>query len=169
MGYGGTAYNIMKVLHILAAVVGFGSVLLNGLYAAQARKRPPAEGLAILEANTFVSSKPAKIAIYLTFILGFGVMGMSDGVIEMSDTWVLISVILFAIALLVSELLLTPRVKQMVALQRELATAPAGASAGGPPPQAAQMKALGGQIGAISGYLHLTFLVILVLMVFQWT
>jgi uncharacterized membrane protein len=167
MGYGETGYNIIKLLHILAAIVGFGGVLLNGVYAAQARKRPPAEGLAILEANVFVSSKISKIAIYLTFILGFGVIGMSDGVWEMSQTWLLISIILFIVAMLVSELLLGPRVKQLVALQREVATGPA--PAGGPPPQVEQMKALGGQVGAISGFLHLSFLVILTLMVFQWS
>jgi len=167
MGIGETGYNIVKVLHILSAVIGFGGVLLNGVYAAQARKRPPAEGLAIIEANVFVSNKISKIAIYLTFIFGFGVIGMSDGAWKISQTWLLISIILFVISLLVSELLLSPRVKQLVELQRELVAAPA--AAGGPPPQVAQMKAIGGQVGALSGFLHLAFLTILVLMVFQWT
>jgi hypothetical protein len=29
--YGSDAYNIVKVLHILCAIVGFGAVTLNGL------------------------------------------------------------------------------------------------------------------------------------------
>ena len=167
MGIGETGYDIVKVLHILAAIVGFGGVLLNGVYAAQARKRPPAEGLAVLEANYFVYSKVSKIAIYLTLILGFGVVGMSDQQIEMSDLWVLLSIIIFIASLLISELLLGPRVKKLIGLQREMATGPA--PAGGPPPQVAEMQSLGGQVGAISGILHLAFAVILVLMVFQPT
>ena len=167
MGIGETGYDIVKVLHILCAVVGFGGVLLNGVYAAQARKRPPAEGLAVMEANVFVSNKIAKIAIYLTLVLGFGVVGLSDQQIEFTDLWVMISIILFIASLLVSELLLSPRVKKLVALQREIAEGPP--PQGGPPPQVAQMKALGGQVGAFSGFLHLAFVVILSLMVFQPT
>ncbi|HKY15596.1 MAG TPA: DUF2269 family protein [Microthrixaceae bacterium] len=167
MGIGETGYDIVKVLHILCAVVGFGGVLLNGVYAAQARKRPPAEGLAVMEANVFVSNKIAKIAIYLTLVLGFGVVGMSDQQIEFTDLWVMISIILFIASLLVSELLLSPRVKKLVALQREIAEGPP--PQGGPPPQVAQMKALGGQVGGFSGFLHLSFVVILCLMVFQPT
>ena len=39
-----TPYKIVLVLHILAAIIGFGSVMLNGVYASEARKRPGPEG-----------------------------------------------------------------------------------------------------------------------------
>jgi hypothetical protein len=167
VGIGGTWFNVVKVLHILSAFVGFGAVLLNGVYASQARKRPPAEGLAILEANSFVTFKISKYAIYLTFLLGFGVVGMSDGGFKFSDLWLTISIVVFALALLVSELLLGPRVKKLLALQREIVEGPP--PVGGPPPQVAEMQKLGGQVGGLSGYLHLSFLVILIMMVFQPT
>lgn len=165
MGVNSGIYKLFLVLHILSVVVGFGSVLLNGIYAARARQRPPAEGLAIMEANTFVSMRIGKVFIYLTAILGFGLVGLSDDAIEFSETWVWLSIVLFVLSMLVSELVLGPRVKRLVALQREVASGPP--PAGGPPPQAAEMGAIGSQVGALSGVLHLSFFVILVLMVWQ--
>ena len=37
--YGSGLYKFLLVCHILAAIVGIGAVMLNGLYAAQAQKR----------------------------------------------------------------------------------------------------------------------------------
>src|SRR6202043_592700 len=54
--YNGDAYNIVKVLHILCAIVGFGAVTLNGLYGAQAKARGGAEGAAIGQAVYRVST-----------------------------------------------------------------------------------------------------------------
>ncbi len=51
MGIGSAAYNILLLLHIAAAIVGFGAVLLNGVYGAEIKKRRGAEGIAIAEAN----------------------------------------------------------------------------------------------------------------------
>jgi hypothetical protein len=48
--YGSDAYNIVKVLHILCAIIGFGAVTLNGLYGAQAKARGGAEAAAIGQA-----------------------------------------------------------------------------------------------------------------------
>ena len=49
-------YKTLLVLHILTAIVGLGSVMLNGLYAAQAQKRQGPPGRAVSEANFAVSS-----------------------------------------------------------------------------------------------------------------
>ena len=65
MGITSFGYRLFFLLHILTAIVGFGGVMLNGVYAARARKRPPAEGLAVMEVNTFVSLKVAEKAILL--------------------------------------------------------------------------------------------------------
>ena len=78
MGITSFAYRLVLLLHILSAIIGFGGVLLNGVYAARAKKRPPAEGLAVMEVNTFVSVKVAEIFIYLTAIWGLGLIGLTD-------------------------------------------------------------------------------------------
>jgi uncharacterized membrane protein len=90
-----TPYKIVLVLHILAAIVGFGSVMLNGVYASEARKRPGAEGGAIAEANYRVSWKIAMWFIYAIPVLGLALVGMSDKAWKFSQTWVWLSLVLW--------------------------------------------------------------------------
>ena len=126
MGVTSFAYRLVFLLHILCAIIGFGGVILNGLYAARAKKRPPAEGLAVMEVNTFVSVKVAEIFIYLTAIWGLGLVGLSHKVWKFSQTWVWLAIVIYILALGVSHGLLMPRVKKLLAYMR---TAVAG---GGP-------------------------------------
>src|SRR3954451_3666888 len=92
-------YNALLVVHISLAIVGVGGVLLNGVYGAQAKQRPGPGGLAITEANFFVSTKIAEICIYLVPIVGFALVGLSDDVFSFSQTWVWLSIVLYVIAL----------------------------------------------------------------------
>jgi hypothetical protein len=155
----------MLLLHILCAIIGFGGVMLNGVYASRARALPPEQALAVSEVNTFVSLRVAEIFIYLVPIWGFGLIGLSDGVIEFSELWVWLSILLYAVAITVSIFAMQPRVRRMLVLQREMVAA--GPPAGGPPPQAPQLEAMGKQVGALSGILHLSMVVILVLMIWK--
>src|SRR3954468_20465226 len=109
------AYRFVLLLHILSAIIGFGGVILNGLYAARARQRPPAEGLAVMEVNTFVSVRVAEIFIYLTAIWGLGLVGLSDKVWKFSQTWVWLAIVVYVVALGLSHGLLMPRVKKLLA------------------------------------------------------
>ncbi len=165
MGIGSFVYNLVLLLHILCAIVGFGAVMLNGVYASRARALPPEQALAVNEVNTFVSLRIAEWFIYLVPIWGFGLVGLSDGVIEFSETWVWLSILLYAVALAASLFAMQPRVRRMLVLQREMVAA--GPPAGGPPPQAAQLEPLGKQVGAISGILHLSMVVVLALMIWK--
>jgi hypothetical protein len=168
VGTQSTLYRIVLVLHILVVIVGIGTVFLNGLYGAEAKKRPGPAGLAIAQANYRVSMV-AEYFIYAIFILGFALVGLSDGQWTMSQTWVWLSAVLFIISLGVSHGVLLPRVRRMEALMVELVDGgppPAGAPAG-PPPQVGMIEALGKQVGAASGVLHLMTLVMLFLMVFK--
>jgi uncharacterized membrane protein len=165
VGYDSTIYNIVLLLHILSVIIGFGGVMLNGVYAARARNLPPAESLAVLEVNTFVSLRVAELFIYATAVFGLGLVGLSDGVWAFSQLWVWLALVLYVVALGLSHGLLQPRVHQMVALQRELGAA--GPPAGGPPPQATQLEQLGKQVGAVSGVLHLSMVAIICLMIWK--
>ena len=164
MGMDSFGFHLMVLLHLISVIVGFGGVLLNGLYANQARQRPPAEGLAIMEANTFVSMKVAEKFIYAVPIFGFAAMGMSDDVYKFSQTWLWLSLVLYLAALGVSHGVLMPSVNKMLGLQREIVANP---PQGGPPPQAAELEALGKKIASSSMVLHLSFAVILILMVWK--
>ncbi len=164
IGIGSNIYDFFLVLHILAAIIGFGAVQLNGVFASRARTLPPAHALAAMETNFWLSTKVAEWFILATAVFGFGLVGLSDKAIEMSATWVSLSIALYIVALGASHALLRPRVKQLLALQREIVDGPPSE---GPPPQLERMKKLGHDVGAIAGGLNVALVVIVFLMVFK--
>jgi uncharacterized membrane protein len=168
MGITSTAYKIVLFLHILCAIVGFGTVFLNGLYGAQAKRRPGPGGLAIQEANLFVS-KIAEYFIYAVFILGIGLVSMSDDAWKFSQTWVWLAMLLYIVGIGVSHGVLFPNAKKMRDLAAEMVAAgpPPADAPPGPPPQVAEMERRGKTLGAASTFLHLLLAVILVLMIWK--
>jgi uncharacterized membrane protein len=159
---------LLLLLHLTCVVVGIGGVMLNGVYGIQAKNRPGPGGLAITEANEAVS----KIAEY--FIYGIPVFGILlvlriDG-FEFSQTWIGLSILLYIVALGISHGVMFPTVKKMVALQRELVAMgppPAGAPAGGPPPQVAQLEAHGKKLGTFGPMLNIIAVAIIGLMIWK--
>jgi hypothetical protein len=165
--YGNDAYKIVLVLHILCAIVGFGAVFLNALYGQQAKSRKGVEGLAISEANELVS-KVGEYFIIAVFLLGLALVFMGDPVVKFDQTWVWLAMTLYIIALGISQVLLLPRVRRLIALQRELVSAgPPPAGATGPPPQVIELEKVGKQVGMIAPSLNILLIVILTLMVFK--
>ncbi len=167
MGLGSFAYNLVLLLHIVCVIVGFGGVILNGVYASRAQQLPPEQNLAVMEVNSFVSMKVAEIFIYLVPIFGFGLVSMSDGAYGWGDLWVWLSIVIYVISLGVSHGLLMPTVKKMLDLQRGMVAA--GPPSAGPPPEVAQLQAMGKRIGGTSMLLHLSLVVILILMIWKPT
>ena len=160
MGIGSATYKVLFVLHILSAIVGFGAVLLNKFYGDEAKKRRGAEGLAIVEANQRVSHIGERF-IYAVPLLGFGLIGVSDGVYKFSQTWVVLSLVLYAVAVTVSLTVMQPTVRSQIALMRELGTGASPAGAGGPPPQVAQLEANGKKL-SIGGAFNSAVLVVII-------
>jgi uncharacterized membrane protein len=163
--YGSDAYNIVKVLHILCAIVGFGAVTLNGLYGAQAKARGGTDAAAIGQAVYRVSTV-GEYFIYAVFVLGIALVAMGNNLFDFGQTWVWLSMVLYIIGLGLSHGLLRPRVRRMNAVLVELAASP-GSGGTGPPPQAAELDALAKQVAATEMALNLLLVVILVFMVFK--
>ncbi|HEY5165969.1 MAG TPA: DUF2269 family protein [Acidimicrobiia bacterium] len=163
--YNSDAYNIVKVLHILCAIVGFGAVTLNGLYGAQAKKRGGSEAAAIGQAVYRVSAV-GEYFIYAVFVLGIGLVAMGNNLFDFGQTWVWLSMVLYITGLGLSHGVLRPRVRRMNALMVELAGS-SGSAPGGPPPQAVQLKALAKQVATTEMAVNLLLVVILVFMVFK--
>jgi uncharacterized membrane protein len=164
---GSFAYNLVLLLHIICVIVGFGGVILNGIYAARAQQLPPEQNLAVMEVNSFVSMKVAEVFIYLVPIFGLGLVSMSGGAYAWGDLWIWLSIVVYVLSLGVSHGLLMPTVKRMLALQREMVAA--GPPTGGPPPQVAQLQAMGKRVGGTSMLLNLSLGFILVLMIWKPT
>jgi uncharacterized membrane protein len=163
--YGSDAYNIVKVLHILCAIVGFGVVTLNGLYGAQAKKRGGSEAAAIGQAVYRVSTV-GEYFIYAVFVLGIGLVAMGNNLFDFGQTWVWLSMVLYITGLGLSHGVLRPRIRRMNALMVELAGS-SGSAAGGPPPLAVELEALAKQVATTEMAINLLLVVILVFMVFK--
>lgn len=160
-------YKLVLVLHIMCAIVGFGAVFLNGLYAAQVRAYKGREGLAISEANYAVSSV-AEYLIYAVPILGILLVVLSDKAWKFSQGWVSVSLLLYVVGITVSHMVLRPGHKRMNVLMRELADGgPAPVGAIGAPPQVSEMEAVGKRMAMAGLFLDVLLVVIVYLMVFK--
>jgi uncharacterized membrane protein len=169
VGINSGIYKFLLVLHILSAIVGFGSVILNGIYGQQAKTKKGPEGLAIMHAN-FLVARIAEFFIYAVFIFGFLLVLVSDDVWSFGDTWIWASMLLFVFALGLSHGLLIPNVRKMIGLMEQLVAMgppPAGATATAPPTQVVEMEERGRVVGMTSTVLDLMLVVILALMVWK--
>lgn len=164
MGTNSGGYIAMLVLHIVSAIIGFGAVMLNGFYAIESRNRKGAEGLAISEANHKVTMI-GLIFMLLVPVFGLAMIGMSDSQWKFSQTWLVAAIPLYVAAMVVALAVHLPNVNRMIGLQRELVTASPGA--GGPPPQVAELEARGKRAAAMGGFLNLSIIMIVVLMVWK--
>jgi hypothetical protein len=157
-------FKVFLVLHILSAIVGLGAVMLNGVYAAQAQKRPGPAGRAVSEANFAVSNIGEK-AIYLIPVFGILCILTSDDAFKFSNTFIWLALTLYVGALAVSHSILIPGHKKINALLLEMEQGPP--RSGGPPPQVAQIQALGKRQAAAGASLNVVVAVILILMIWQ--
>jgi uncharacterized membrane protein len=166
--YNSGIYNFVLLLHIMCAIVGFGAVFLNALYAAQIRARAGTPGaLAISEANYAVSTFAEKL-IYAVPILGIILIPISDKLFKFSQGWVSGALVLYIIGIAVSHTVMIPGHRRMNALMREITAAgPAPAGAAGPPPQAAEIEQIGRRMAAGGLFLDVLLIVIVYLMVFK--
>ena len=159
----------MLLLHILSAIIGFGGVMLNGLYAQQAQQRPGREGVAISQANYSVG-KVAEIFIYLVFVFGviLVLLADNDDAVSFSQLWISLAMLLYIIAIGISHGVMNPAVRKANALAEELSRTegpPPGAQ--GPPPQVVELEALGKRIAATGAILNLMLIAVLYLMIWK--
>jgi hypothetical protein len=168
LGSSDTIYGVVLLLHILCAIIGFGAVMLNGLYGAQSAKRPGPGGVAIGEAN-FAVSGVAEYFIYAVFVFGITLVLLAENdTIGFGDTWVWLSMLLYIIALGFSHGQQIPNARKMNELAAEMVAAgPPPEGAQGPPPQVAQMEALGKKLAAGGMFLNSVVVIVLFLMIFK--
>ena len=93
-------YRIMGLLHIIAAVAAFGPVLMYpGL-----KKAGETATLARLHMRVTL---PALIVLW---VLGMGLAGMSENLYKVSQTWMALSIVVWAILVVASWLLIRPAI-----------------------------------------------------------
>jgi hypothetical protein len=127
-----TGYRVLAILHILAAFVAFGPLFM---YPSLQRAGAGAT-LAKLQLRLVLP------ALALTGILGIALVGSSEDVFSMSQTWVVLSIIGWVILLVVSWFLVRPAITDSSAAAR-------------------------GRLASGVGITHLLLIVMLYLMVFH--
>jgi hypothetical protein len=162
-GVGSHVYDALLFVHIASAIVGFGGVVLNGAYAAQAKRRPGAPGLAVSQANFRVTLIAEKF-IYLVLLAGLLLVWASAGTWSIGDPWIWLSIVVFVLAMTASHGVLIPNHRRINRLLAEIVASP---PAHHPPPQVARIERLGKQQAASSMVLHVALVVLLALMIWK--
>jgi hypothetical protein len=95
-----TGYKIMSLLHVLAAIVAFGPLFLYpGL-------RKAGETRTIAKTHMQLTLP----ALVLLWVFGMGLAGMSDSVFELSQTWLALAILVWAVMVAVSWFLIKPAI-----------------------------------------------------------
>jgi uncharacterized membrane protein len=147
------AYQAVMIVHILAVVVGFGALFVNSVYSVQGRRRGGAEWAAISEANEFVATRVAAMAIYLVPILGIALIGMSNKVYKFSQAWVSTAFLLYLVMLAILLAVVRPSYRKLNGLLRSAS------------PDAGAISAVEKRMASFIGVNHLLVVVVIYLMV----
>lgn len=164
MGLNSGGYKLLLLLHILSIVIGLGGVTLSGVYGREAKQRQGPEGRAITEAVEYVGHV-AHYVIYLIPVFGILLVLASDSVWTFGQTWIWLSIVLYALALGISHGVQFRNTRRMIVLMREMEAGPP--PAGGPPPQVAEIERLGRGLAVGGGALHLILVILIGLMIWK--
>ena len=166
MGSDSGAYRVVLVLHLLAAIVGFGGMAVNGFYGAMAAARRGRDGAAVGEAVD-KGYKFVEWPVYAVPVLGIVLVLMSEDVFQFSQLWISLSFLLYIVAIGLLHGLHLPIVRRINALLKELAAGTGAEAGGGAPTQVAELDKLGAKAGMVGGVMNLITVVIVFLMVFK--
>lgn len=155
-------YRVVLAAHILLSIGGFGAVLLNGVYAAQAKRRPGPGARAISEANYAVSTIGEALILTVP-VSGVALVWSSAGAWSFSDLWIWASLSLFVVAFAISRGVLMPAHRRINRLLAELDEDPTA----DPTPRLAEIHRIGKTSAGAGGALNVLLVVIVVLMIWK--
>jgi uncharacterized membrane protein len=168
LGANSGIYKFVLVLHLMSAIIGFGSVFLFGVFGVKAKARGGREGLAITETTVDVAKNWSEWFIYAVPVLGILLVLLSDDLYKFSQSWISLSFLLYIVAVGISHAVHFPNLRRMNELMAQLtAGGPPAGGQGGPPPQVVELEARGKRAGAVGAVLNLLVVVIVFLMVWK--
>jgi hypothetical protein len=159
-------YQLLLLLHLLTVVVGFGSSFVWPALSARARKMDPAQAYAMNSTALGLGKGLTTYPIYGAGLTGIVLVAVSEDW-EFSQTWISIAFALFIIGVSVSAFLHTPNLRAMNALQEKLVSGGGTPTQGGPPAEVAELQERGKRAGMYGGILHLTFLLLMIDMIWK--
>ena len=156
MGVDGDLYNVVLVLHILAAIIGFGGMFIAGFYGNESRILPGREGLAVAETTLKVTGQIPTVAVCAVPILGILLILMSEDVIKFSAAWISLSFLLYIVLMGLATGIQVPTIRRMVAMR-----------AGADGASSMEVQAMGKKVATVGAVVNVLWVIILILMVFK--
>lgn len=150
---GNRAFQVVLVLHILAAIVGFGTFAASAALGMKARASKGPVGAAVGQAGFDVFSRMGEWAIYAVPVFGILAVLLSEDAFKFSDAWISLSFLIYIVAVGVLHALYLPSTRRA----NELMAAGSG--------QAAALEAVGKKAAMASAIVNLSWALVLVLMV----
>jgi len=96
------------MLHVLCAIVGFGTMAMTGVQAARARRGPSPSGSEGVRRYFRPGVNWAGRTLYGVPVFGFSLIGASHGAFRPGDGFVVIGLVLWLAATLVAEVVVWP-------------------------------------------------------------
>lgn len=93
-----TGYEILGLLHLLAVIVAFGPLFFY----------PTLQRAGAGPTLARIHLRLTLPALFVAWVLGMGMVGMSDGAIEMSETWIVLALVIWVVLMVVSWFLVRP-------------------------------------------------------------
>ena len=110
-----TGYKIVLLLHIIAVIVAIAPAVVHPIMFALEKQRDDGDIAALATRITGLPTRIYSIALVLSGVLGIGLISMSDDVIAWGDTWVWLSLVLWAVLNGVLHGVMLPAEKAMAA------------------------------------------------------
>jgi uncharacterized membrane protein len=156
MGVDGDLYNVVLVLHILTAIIGFGGMFIAGFYGNESRTLPGREGLAVAQTTLKVTGQIPTVAVCAVPILGILLILMSEDAIKFSAMWISLSFLLYIVLMGLATGIQVPTIRKMVAMR-----------AGAEGASSMEVQAMGKKVATVGAIVNVLWVLILVLMVFK--
>jgi len=96
------------MLHVLCALVGFGTMVMTGAQAARARRGPSAPAAAALLRYFRPGVNWAGRALYGVPVFGFSLVAASNGAFSSGDGFVVVGLMVWIVATLLAEVVVWP-------------------------------------------------------------
>ena len=93
--YRETGYNVMLFLHILTAFVAFAPAFVHPLLTSQSKALDATDRGKVIGMIAGNGRRIYAPALIITGLFGFAMQGMSDGVIEFSQTWFWLAIVVW--------------------------------------------------------------------------
>ncbi len=104
----GAVYTILLMLHVLCALVGFGTMVMTGAQAARARRGPSAPAAAAVLRYFRPGVNWAGRALYGVPVFGFSLIATSNGAFSSGDGFVVVGLTVWIAATLLAEVVVWP-------------------------------------------------------------